>query len=1141
MWANKVSNSLVDEPRNQSNRAAVRRPEGELCEQEKPALAKSGAGSGLNGCSLPRLGGSRQVVPVPRANWVNSSTRNAASKSAAQDSKHAPGGLTLPATSTSSPRAFRRIALTVTDRKAEIAAVTDVQRTLGVSIEASRTSSGLTTFIIKGSEKQVEQARFELDWRLSPATFEELEIPTTACPAVIGSHGSSLQRIIESTHTKITIGSASNTDDVWHTSTTKVLLEGSEPCIAKAKAQIRDIVEQRLANMRITRSLPDHAHLLLRTWLKDPEKMPPGVKLAITEHSVSLSGPYNPVSEAKAIVDTLVTNIDESVGERQLPLDFRVALPDGILPEDVFLDGNALFGTRNKLDDAERAVSQYVSQLRVLSLNLALSHNHNVTHARKILTFLHHTTYVAEIAAEYHADISMPPESASIPLSLKIFSAEPKNAQIAKLALHDLILALSPDYFFEVDGISKPKAIALAKHKAKDLPVGLNCIFYESNILLAYYNPQDEFPLRLDLVREYFDAAANIFNDVKKLQKTFTQRSIAVPSVDQKHLRQPFGSAKDELDKLCIHDGINVVDIEYKRDEAVISGPSSLIDALVEAIPKIIDTSKVLHEKSNFQVSLRFDPNHMNQLIGRSGSNIEKLRVQHGVHIDVDDTGKVYIRGLEENVLAVKKTIEDLQQRLQDEVIVTLHISPKYHPLLIGAKGKFVRRLTDKYNVLIKFPGPNASGKEAEEVLLRGPNKGVAKARKELEDLIIYEKTHSFVQTIDVPSKVMPRIIGKQGGTINAIKDATGTQITVENEQNADGTISVVVKGEKLAIEKAVDRLKVAMENILTYEEREIEIEQEYHRYLIGPENQIKRAIVDRAFGGDGNDQHALKIPPSSVMSSVIRLAGPRSAVDAMEREIRSIVDAQKQKEQFQTKLHIPIEHHGQLIGLNGATFRRIRARFDAILEVPRKSENSDVVVVKAPSAEALQKATEYIQSLVDAYEVTIEIPQATFVVWPSRVAMIKQIETDFNVRFQIAADVSFKNDFDTGKQKPAMEDREFIFVTEEYKPKGSGTVSCRITSKSSDECERAKNKLQAIIEHVASFSTLGYLWLTKSKQFSQIIGHVGSNIKRIREETGAIISIRKNSSPEYPVVVLGGTEQVEKARSLLIVAIQSK
>lgn len=153
-------------------------------------------------------------------------------------------------------------------------------------------------------------------------------------------------------------------------------------------------------------------------------------------------------------------------------------------------------------------------------------------------------------------------------------------------------------------------------------------------------------------------------------------------------------------------------------------------------------------------------------VIGKAGGNINKLKEELGVKIDISDVGSsagnddfksvskknksqakvnVVIQGIQTNVEAAKERIQSLVNSLADQITLTLNVPREFHRHLIGPNGRYVRKLEDKYNVYIKFP-KSAGGSEqngsssSDSITVRGRKKDASSAKEELLELYEYEK-----------------------------------------------------------------------------------------------------------------------------------------------------------------------------------------------------------------------------------------------------------------------------------------------------------------------------------------------------------------------------------------------------------------
>lgn len=152
-------------------------------------------------------------------------------------------------------------------------------------------------------------------------------------------------------------------------------------------------------------------------------------------------------------------------------------------------------------------------------------------------------------------------------------------------------------------------------------------------------------------------------------------------------------------------------------------------------------------------------------MIGKAGGNINKLKEELGVKIDISDVGSsagnddfksvskknksqakvnVVIQGIQTNVEAAKERIHSLVSSLADQTTLTLNVPREFHRHLIGPNGRYVRKLEDKYNVYIKFPKSgseqNGSSSSGDAITVRGRKKDASSAKEELMELYEYEK-----------------------------------------------------------------------------------------------------------------------------------------------------------------------------------------------------------------------------------------------------------------------------------------------------------------------------------------------------------------------------------------------------------------
>lgn len=289
-------------------------------------------------------------------------------------------------------------------------------------------------------------------------------------------------------------------------------------------------------------------------------------------------------------------------------------------------------------------------------------------------------------------------------------------------------------------------------------------------------------------------------------------------------------------------------------------GPIDDVDEFVQKILSFVEAEKQDELERGYITTFDFPQKYANFLIGKKGENINNLREEFDVDIQVND-GKVEVKGPKAKAEAAKTKIIALQKKLEDEATHVLKIKPQYHRDLIGAKGSQVNRLQERYNVRVQFPRSapsmnhgddqsvadsasevggnrnNRTNQAPDEVIIRGPRKGADEARDELLNLLQWTIDNSHVSTVSVAQTQLPSLIGQGGREMESMRMATGAQIDVPgNRDLADpsGRIEIRLKGTEKRVEEAKklleERAKIFDESIT----RSVNVDKKYHKALIG-------------------------------------------------------------------------------------------------------------------------------------------------------------------------------------------------------------------------------------------------------------------------------------------------------------------
>ncbi|KAL6118569.1 uncharacterized protein ACO6RY_03350 [Pungitius sinensis] len=125
----------------------------------------------------------------------------------------------------------------------------------------------------------------------------------------------------------------------------------------------------------------------------------------------------------------------------------------------------------------------------------------------------------------------------------------------------------------------------------------------------------------------------------------------------------------------------------------------------------------------SFKVTVSVDPKFHPKIIGRKGAVISQIRKDHDVSIQFPDKGDeqqdlIVVSGYERNAEEASAAIRLLVAEWQEMVSRDVHLDPRTHARIIGARGKAIRKLMEEFKVDIRFPQPGSD--EPDKVAVTG-------------------------------------------------------------------------------------------------------------------------------------------------------------------------------------------------------------------------------------------------------------------------------------------------------------------------------------------------------------------------------------------------------------------------------------
>lgn len=309
--------------------------------------------------------------------------------------------------------------------------------------------------------------------------------------------------------------------------------------------------------------------------------------------------------------------------------------------------------------------------------------------------------------------------------------------------------------------------------------------------------------------------------------------------------------------------------VDFSENIITLEGPPEQLDLVEATIAKIVKD----YETRYTFVDMQVNRNHAKHIIGKAGANINRLKEELEVDIDIKDVSgvnNIHIEGPIDGVRRAHKEIKEKVEKLDNEKEKDVIIDHRLHSTLIGPKGESIRELRNKYplvNILI----PNSSERN-DVVKLRGPKDEVDKCHKQLLKLVKDAQESSFVMEVPIFKKFHKFIIGKGGANIKKIRDDTQTKIELPAE--GDKNEVIVISGRKENVNDARERILKIQSELADVVTEELTIPPKYYNSIIGAGGKLISAIIEEC----GNV--SIKFPTTESNSDKVVIRGPKEDVE---------------------------------------------------------------------------------------------------------------------------------------------------------------------------------------------------------------------------------------------------------------------
>jgi len=270
-------------------------------------------------------------------------------------------------------------------------------------------------------------------------------------------------------------------------------------------------------------------------------------------------------------------------------------------------------------------------------------------------------------------------------------------------------------------------------------------------------------------------------------------------------------------------------------------------------------------------VEVTVDPKFYKRIIGKGGANVNGMKGERGVVINIgENCGNVIrIEGNKAGVKRARQELEDMIYKLGNEKERDIVIDHRFYRNIIGSKGDNIHEIREMFNqVQITFPG---QGEKRDVVKIPGPKEDVDKCHKHLMKVVKKLNESSCVFEVPIYKQFHKFVIGKGGSNIRKIRDETQTKIDLPAEGEKSDVITIT--GKKENVEEARDRIQKIQDELANIVTEEIVIPPKYYNSLIGAGGKLSHSIMDSCGGV------AIKFPQAESRSDKVMVRGPQEDV----------------------------------------------------------------------------------------------------------------------------------------------------------------------------------------------------------------------------------------------------------------------
>nr|XP_061790425.1 vigilin-like isoform X2 [Nerophis lumbriciformis] len=647
-------------------------------------------------------------------------------------------------------------------------------------------------------------------------------------------------------------------------------------------------------------------------------------------------------------------------------------------------------------------------------------------------------------------------------------------------------------------------------------------------------------------------------NKMRSLKSSVITQVFHVPLEERKYKDiNQFGDG--DQGKVCVdimHKTGAHLELSLAKDQGLSIMVSGKLDAVMKARKEIVSR---LQTQASATVGIPKE--HHRFVIGKNGEKLQELELKTATKIQIprpdDPSNQIKISGTKEGLEKAKHEILLISAEQDKRAVERVNIDKVYHPFITGAYNKLVSEMMQETGARINVPPPSVN---KTEIVITGEKEQVALAVAMIKK-IYEEKANSYtVSSVTAPSWLHRFIIGKKGQNLAKITQ----QMPKVHIEFTEGEDKITLEGPTKDVQMVHTQIEAIVADLISrMDYTEISVDPKFHRHLIGKAG----ANINRI-----KELHkvTVRIPPDHEKSTLIRIEGDPQGVQEAKKELLEL--ASRMENERTKDLIIEQRFHRAIIGQKGEKIKEVRDKFpEVIINFPDPAQKSDIVQLRGPRTE-VEKCSKFMQKIVaemleNSYSVSVPIfKQFHRNIIGKGGSNIKKIREETNTKIDLPAENSNsemivitgkKANCEAARVRILAIQKELANITElelsipsklhnsligskgrfvrsimeecggvhiHFPSEGSGIDKVTIRGPV-EEVEKAKQQLLALAEEKQTKSHSVEL-RAKPEYHKFLIGKGGSNIRKVRDSTGARIIFPTAEDKDQELITVIGTEE---------------